>query len=154
MAKAIDVANSFIARAARDGKKLTHLQVMKLSYIAHGVTLAKLDRPLVEVEHAQAWEFGPVFPSIYREFKIFGRKPIDKASRAGKKLTNKSELEIVDEVWKTYGQLSGSQLSAITHRENSPWHEVSRAFGGQIPAGIPIPDHRIKQHYKELLKIA
>ena len=51
------------------------LQLLKLSYIAHGFKLALFDYPLAD-EAVQAWKYGPVFSTIYGEFKHHGSKEI------------------------------------------------------------------------------
>jgi uncharacterized phage-associated protein len=58
------IANYFIARAAADGKRLTPLQLIKLVYIAHGWYLGLTGEPLIN-EPPEAWQYGPVIPSLY-----------------------------------------------------------------------------------------
>ena len=70
------IANYFLELAAKHGEKVTPLKIQKLVYIAHGWHLALYEKPLVYDEFAEAWEYGPVFPSIYHEFKHFGGAPI------------------------------------------------------------------------------
>jgi uncharacterized phage-associated protein len=69
------VANAVLDEARDQGKSLTIMQLLKLVYIAHGWSLALLNVPLVN-EEPEAWQHGPVFPSIYREFRRFGSQPI------------------------------------------------------------------------------
>ena len=61
----VAIANHFI-ELNPDG--LTLMQLLKLSYIAHGFKLG-LDLGPLSRELAQAWKYGPVFPSIYHKFK-------------------------------------------------------------------------------------
>src|ERR1700676_3931940 len=77
---ALAVANWFLARAAADGKSLDPMKLQKLIYFAHGWSLALTDIPLIE-EHPEAWDYGPVIPSVYHEFKLFGRKPITERAK-------------------------------------------------------------------------
>lgn len=56
---------------ARSGGRLTPLQVIKLTYIAHGYSLAINGEPLVD-EAVEAWRHGPVVPSVYHRAKRCG----------------------------------------------------------------------------------
>lgn len=133
-------------------------------YIAHGWHLAYFDKPLVEDEDAEAWEFGPVFPSLYHEFKYRGRMPIielatilsikDRKNLSfEKKIPNilKSDnqtIQLLDTIWEVYGNLTGAALSSLTHRENSPWAEVRAESNGKRNTNID--NEIIKKYYKKL----
>src|SRR5277367_2017193 len=69
------VANYFLDRADQSGKKLDPMQLLKLVYFAHGWYLADSGAPLID-EMVEAWRYGPVIPSLYHEFKAFGKNPI------------------------------------------------------------------------------
>ena len=151
----IAIANYFIDLSS---KGLTLMQLLKLSYIAHGFKLALLDEPLAD-EYAEAWRFGPVFPSIYHEFKY--EKPgliKDKAKRADMQKNilkyvssefNANEETIMKLTYKKYGALSGWQLSAITHAPDTPWHKAWKE--GQHIRGYSIKNEEIKKHYKDMI---
>jgi hypothetical protein len=51
------------------------MQVQKLVYIAHGWMLGLASEPLVDRE-PEAWERGPVFPSLREHIKLSGSKLI------------------------------------------------------------------------------
>src|SRR4051812_24192144 len=65
------VANYFIGRAMQEGKALTPMQVIKLTYLAHAWHLAISSTPLIAAT-VEAWKFGPVIPSLYRSLKKYG----------------------------------------------------------------------------------
>ena len=77
---ALAIANYFIELAHKDKIDIRPLKLMKLVYIAHGYILALLDKPTVgaKLEEVEAWQYGPVFPSVYYSFKQYGSQPIDK----------------------------------------------------------------------------
>ena len=151
----IAIANHFID-LSQNG--LTLMQLLKLSYIAHGFNLAFLDKPLAD-EYAEAWKFGPVFPSIYHEFKYEKPGPIkDKAKWADMQRNilqyvssnfNVNEKTIMKLTYEKYETLSGWQLSAITHAPDTPWHQAWTE--GQSIRGYSIKNQIIKEHYKNLI---
>lgn len=56
--------------------RLTQMKLHRLVYYAHGWHLGFQDTPLLN-ETLEAWPYGPVVPSILREFGRFGAMPID-----------------------------------------------------------------------------
>ena len=146
------VANFFIRRHGRHG--ISPLKLQKLIYIAHGWSLALKDEPLVNDERPEAWKHGPVFPSVYYEFRNFGAKIItreatelaDDLSIETPKVTDDRTKRLLDKVWQEYGQYSGSQLSRLTHKTGSPWHEARKRANGI--RNYHINDEIIKGHYK------
>ena len=144
----IAIANYFLNIKHKDSH-LTLMQILKLSYIAHGFTLALLDKPLSE-ESVEAWRFGPVFPSIYRAFRENGSpmritKPIDGYSGNFENV----EKEIMQSVFDLYGKMDAWELSELTHEKNTPWYVV---FKDNSDDGEIIKDAKIKEHYKKLMK--
>ena len=151
------VANYFLERYMDEG--ITPLKIQKLVYIAHGWHLALEQKPLVNDEYAEAWQFGPVFASLYHEFKHIGREPILELAtetyldQDGKPKTktprvredDKDVRDILDRIWEVYGGYSASQLSAMCHRQDSPWHEVHVRDKSR---NAHIPNERIKIYYE------
>ena len=147
------IANYFIGLGK---EKLTLMQLLKLSYFAHGFSLAILGKPLSE-ESAEAWKFGPVFPSIYYEFKFQGPGFIkefaeedDGESLIQGNFTNE-ELQLMKVVYQIYGSLGGWQLSALTHKQGTPWYEVW-SKEGEDHDGAPIDNVLIKGHFKSIVQ--
>lgn len=70
------IANYFIEKYSRDGD-LTPMKVIKLTYISYGWYLALTENKerLID-ESPVAWDFGPVFPSLYLSLKKYGKKEI------------------------------------------------------------------------------
>jgi uncharacterized phage-associated protein len=72
---ALQIANAFLDRAKKDGKPLTNMKLQKLLYFAQGHSYGLRDKRLIE-DDCQAWQYGPVYPSVYRAFSCFGAGPI------------------------------------------------------------------------------
>jgi len=156
MENPISIANFFIEKAVSSGKPLTNMQAVKLTYIAHGWYLGLAGEPLID-ELAQAWRYGPVIPSVYEEFKSYGRNPITKPASqvlnsdpASNRLSNDELTPFLDKIWEAYGKYSGSALSDMTHRPGTPWDEVYNRQGGKENRDVYIPNDLIQRHYKLL----
>lgn len=143
----LTVADAILKIAKAQGKRLTPMQIVKLTYIAHGWSLGLRGRGLFG-NKIQAWQYGPVIPDLYHATKSYGRTPIPLES-----IGNTDEVGVTPEdraflegVFAKYGHLSGIDLSYLTHRPGTPWKQVYEP--GVM--GIEIPAHLISEHYKEL----
>ena len=149
------VANYFLKQYGKSG--ITPLKIQKLVYIAHGWNLAYHDEPLVDDEYPEAWEYGPVFSSLYHEFKYRGRLPIvDPATVVGTDgrthvpTVNEDSHRLLDKIWEEYGDMSGFQLSALCHQPGSPWDNARQRANGRMNEHID--DDEIRQHYLAILE--
>ncbi|RCL04150.1 MAG: putative phage-associated protein [Candidatus Tokpelaia sp. JSC189] len=125
------VANQFLILAQNKNNTLTLMQLLKLVYIAHGWMLGLYGRPLIRDE-VQAWQYGPVIPRLYNMIRSFKSNPVEGDIDSINEKMDEQEVDIVDQVYQIYGQLSGPHLSRLTHQASSPWHLTYKAeeFGG------------------------
>ena len=143
MYKAVDIANFFITVFRYDEEYPTNLKLNKLVYFAQGHALARLGRPLFD-EDIYAWQFGPVVPSVYQEFKKYGREGVSMIDSELPEFSSE-EAELLIDVARTYGQFTGSSLTAKTHIEGSPWSQV---YDGE-PDRV-ISKDSIKKYFEEI----
>lgn len=158
------IANHFLDFGRTRGSKISPLKIQKLVYISHGWHLALSGgKPLVSDEYVEAWQYGPVFPSVYHEFKHYGASPIlDYATdyklvkRKFKLVTPRVETDDVNAVallgriWKVYGRFSGTQLSGMTHAPGTPWAIVWNE--NKDMRNVHIPNELICKHYLRLME--
>jgi len=70
------IANLMLDEADRSGINVTNLALQKLLYFAHSIFLIESKHPLVS-GYFEAWQYGPVHPTVYSAFKTAGSSPID-----------------------------------------------------------------------------
>ena len=113
-------------------KDITNLSLQKLLYYAQGFYYALFHEALF-TDTCQAWTYGPVFPEIYRTYKINGTNPIELPKEEYEKdlseLTTR-ERDFLDAIISAFGSYSGSVLINITHKEQ-PW---LNARGSLLPS--------------------
>lgn len=142
---AMAVANAFIKRA-KEGRvyDLSPMKLQKLMFYAQSWYLKHhQNTPLLDDVFCR-WQYGPVIPSLYHEFKGYGAAPInDYGNHLGMDHGNyvvttpiipdgdKDAWWYVDEVIRVYGGLSGAQLSNMTHQPGTAWSE-GQPDGGAI----------------------
>jgi uncharacterized phage-associated protein len=158
------LANRFLSRAQRDGERLDHLKLQKLLFLLQGWSLVFAGRPIIR-DSIEAWEYGPVIPSVYRTFKEFGNRPINEPAvwvatdpftgptlvPFDASLANEEE-QLIERVWQTYRPYSGLQLSSLTHEDGMAWHIVKT----QDPAArsAMIPNDLIQREFQKRLEAA
>lgn len=142
---AIEIADHFIARS---GNTKTHLQVQKMTYFAHGFMLGVYGIPLIH-DKVEAWDWGPVIPSLWKRFRRYGSDIILAKPRPPREPFTDREQEILDAVWNYYGKFCGYYLSSIAHDDGSgretPWARCHVRGKNR-----PIPDDTTEQYYKQL----
>lgn len=143
---ASEIADWFLARADQAGEALTPMKVLKLVYIASGWYLAQTDEKLIN-DRIEAWQFGPVVPSLYHRFSHFGSAAITEQPR--KPVFPQPLEELLSIIWNVYGSVSARDLSALTHLPGTPWTET---YNGRRSTAIP--PELIRKHYREMAKIS
>ena len=103
-------------------KGVSPLKLQKLLYYSQ-VWFVKKTGTMLFNDPIKAWVFGPVVASIWSKFKIVRRN--DTIAPINHFYPQPTDLptEVVghlEEVWKSYGHLSGAELVDLTHGE-LPW---------------------------------
>lgn len=139
------VANWFVTRAKRDGRILSIMSLLKLTYITHGWHLEMFNAPLVS-NQIEAWRYGPVIPDVYNDFRGQGVNVQDVVRSVPDAQFAPQDSSLLEQIWTIYGGLSAFRLSDLTHVLGGPW-DIATKMGGNF---APIPDELIKQHYQLL----
>lgn len=145
------IANKILDMRAESGEPpLTIMQLIKLAYIADGWSLALLDKPLAN-EAPEAWQYGPVFRSVYNAFSGLGSRPVrGRAYIRGTEVPiaedfSAQEESILRMVVNSYGKLSAFTLSNLTHQPGTPW---SKAYERGLYSDIDAAE--MKSHFESL----
>lgn len=122
MASAHDVA-AYILRARGP---MSTMKLQKLVYYSQAWHLVWEQRPLF-AEKIEAWANGPVVYELFDAHR--GRYTIGPEWAEGDPgCLSSEERSSIDAVLESYGDLSGRQLSHLTHSEG-PWREARRGLG-------------------------
>ncbi|GDX35881.1 hypothetical protein LBMAG18_03920 [Alphaproteobacteria bacterium] len=157
------IANYFLWRAWREEVQITPMKLIKLVYIAYGWNLVINQNKLFN-EKILAWDYGPVIPSIFHEFKRFGKDPITKGnyatdgdchSETGELLSvpivsgdDNEVLKVLNAEWEIYKFKDGLELSKITHEEGSAWSIAYKQGAGKNSV---LSDDDIKKRSSEAI---
>lgn len=156
MYSAIAVANYFVQKALTDNADMTPIKLVKLTYIAHGWHLAITGgKPLIS-ESVLAWRYGPIVQSVYNAFKKYGREQVtslefDFGNRVAT-VEDRKTKEILNRVWEVYKDFTGPQLSALTHKSDTPWDKVRQLDDSKSLVIAIIPNESIFSFYSTRVK--
>jgi uncharacterized phage-associated protein len=111
------LAKWFVNRAARDeDRDVDPMKLQKLLYLAQSQYVYCYSSRLV-VEPTQAWEYGPVVGTVYREYRTFDDGPIhqDLADNGPWTALRSEVVEAMESTWQSFSRFSGWELSVMTH---------------------------------------
>lgn len=151
------IANFFLDKAEEEEIGISPMKLLKLVYIGYGWMIAALDEPPFD-EAIEAWEHGPVVPSLYHEFKHYRKDSItcrsglfdlEDSEYTEPRIPDKDEGAniVLSKVWDAYKYFDAWALRNKTHEEDTPWSET------YVPGkNIPIPPERIKTHFNRKIR--
>ncbi|NBC33165.1 MAG: DUF4065 domain-containing protein [Alphaproteobacteria bacterium] len=150
------VANFFLEKGFKEGVSIDQLKLQKLVYYSHAWHLGNDLGPLFP-DDIEAWPHGPVIRDLYVDFKDAGRKPIqhfafdlDGRMPVVDPDVDPQSIQLLEEVWKAYRDLSGIQLSNSTHGTAEPWSIVARHYGA-LESKPRIPNELIENVFRAKL---
>lgn len=119
MRKAESVANYVIAYGMKIGHPVSNLQLQKILYYIQVHFLKKKGIPFFKDE-IEAWQFGPVIPTVFYQYAAFGPAPITmfKTQKIDLKQEEKKDLE---QIVKEKAILSLLEIVADTNKKGKAW---------------------------------
>ncbi|MHA7261935.1 Panacea domain-containing protein [Arthrobacter sp. TMN-37] len=117
----VDVAQFILS----ENGPMSTMKLQKLCYFSQGWFLAWTSRPLFR-EDFQAWANGPVCRELYNLHR--GDYGVDKLNVNSLGQVTDQQKRMIRAVLESYGQMSGYQLSELTHK-GRPWKSVRDRLG-------------------------
>ncbi len=157
----LEVCRHIINYSNEKKYEISNLKLQKLLYFAQGCFLIDKDKPCFN-EKIEAWDFGPVVPEAYHEYKVYGATNIppithvfkfdkDNLFKSGyveykdNIITDEDKAEL-NEVVDSLSKLSAIDLVEYTHSQK-PWKDA------YIPGcNIEISNSAIKECFMQYEK--
>lgn len=146
---ATKVAQYFLTR-----KELTPKKLQKLVYYAYAWFVALNNDSADDIKNVlfaevpQAWVHGPVFPSLFREYREYGWNEVKKL-KGRIKFANDDVQALLEVIWSKFGGYSADELEAMTHNE-LPWREARAGVPFLAPSDKELSLSTIFTYYNEL----
>lgn len=151
------IANLILDEADQNRYAITNLALQKLAYFAHAMFLIDQKRPLMS-GYFEAWEYGPVHPSIYQAFKSEGARPIKiRAMRVNPATGERTAIdppsdprvrEHIVRILHSYGRMTPGRLVEISHAKGAPWDFIVNKGRTSLAFGLRISDDVIMERFK------
>lgn len=116
----VDSAARFLCK--RSNWTLSNLSLQKLLYLAQVEHADRCDgAPLVEAGF-QAWDYGPVIPSLYQRLRMFGGDSVEDVFYDAREIRENSNSErSLLNIWREFGSAAPGELIELTHWERGAW---------------------------------
>lgn len=118
--RAIDVANYIIHVREVQGHVMDPLKLQKLLYFIQGMFLILRDRPCFE-DDIEAWDFGPVVPEVYFEYRFYGSASIPDPGFSDNIWFG--DRELLCEIIEVYARCSNANLLEVISKHDC-WKET------------------------------
>jgi uncharacterized phage-associated protein len=151
------VANFILDFCEQRGRMVSNLALQKIVYFCHVWSLIFLGRPLIRHKF-EAWEFGPVLPYLYRDFKELDQAAIDRRATHLDPMDGMKKVveyrfdpdteRLLREVVNFYSRLGVGELVKLSHAKGGPWYTVWH-HGAIINPGMKIDDTEIAVFYSK-----
>ena len=157
----LDIARYIINECNEKGIIISNLKLQKLLYFVQGYTFAfEGHRCFSNV--IQAWDYGPVCPDAYHEFKRYGAmniptvKTYTECSIENHKIKIETKTynplmvdaktrEIIDAIIDNYGKYSATTLVEITHGQ-TPWEKTY--YNHPMEKNVIISEELIRRYFE------
>jgi len=154
--KALDTAKYLVYLASQESEAefISHMRLQKLLYYIQGWSLAiRHDAAFGAV--IEAWQHGPVVPSVFREMKnqyqSLKDQPIPFAFGSDPESLSDNEKGFIRSVWDSYKRFSATELRNKTHKE-LPWLIAYRDCAPGEHCSAEITQESMRQYFSETSK--
>lgn len=143
MYSVLDVARYIIWYCKEQGYTISNLKLQKILYFVQAEFLVSRGEPCF-YEEIEAWDFGPVIPEVYHEFKIYGSSaiPRSEAKNSNILILNRDKC-MIDDMVDECANYSASYLVEVTHNQD-PWNDVYEKYCNNI-----ISKESIKEYFEK-----
>ncbi|WP_159866320.1 Panacea domain-containing protein [Novosphingobium sp. 9U] len=131
------LANLLLDWADAESITMTPMKLQKLLYFCHADYLRAMGKPLVRQDF-EAWDYGPVEPSVFAEFKSSSKSPIKTRAMqfvpaTGERVlaepkVDDSDLKLLRSLYNIYKHASATALSDLSHETRGPWAVARHLF--------------------------
>ena len=146
MHSATSVAEYILAKYAEKDVSLSNLKLQKILYFLQAEFLVRTEKPLF-LDAILAWDIGPVVPSVYKKYRIFGGADIPYRPQNRQFPFSRKEKAVIDEIVFSTLDYSASQLTEMTMHQKIWLDAYENAVGTEIST------EKIKNFFQKPMKM-
>lgn len=122
MYEALDVARYVINYENSQNRSVSNLRLQKLLYFIQAQFLVTNHRACFS-DAMEAWDFGPVVPSVYHEYKAYGSSSLPQSLSQGTVNITGEDRSLINRMLDKCSHYSTTMLVSMTHRQQ-PWKDA------------------------------
>lgn len=131
---ASNVASYIIDKCVRENEPVSNLQLQKILFFVQE-RYCEVTGSFLFDDDFEAWMYGPVIPSVYRTYSIWGGRKINWKFNAGASIPGYA-ADVIDPVIVSKRSIPPWKLVDQTHTPDSAWYEI---YQGGCGDGDVIP---------------
>ena len=116
----ISYLNAAHRLGVNSGWSISNLKLQKILYMAD-MNFSGQGKGRLINDDFEAWDYGPVLPSLYRDCKAFGASPVPNIFWGARDLNGTPEAAILDLAWERLKSKSPGELVQATHWPDGAW---------------------------------
>lgn len=151
------LANLMLDWGDQEGVGISPMKLQKLLYFCHADYLVQFGKRLVRQDF-EAWNYGPVIPSVYAEFKSAGSRPISSRASSFDPVTAQrrtltcslphDEETRLHTLYTFYRQFTAERLSDLSHELDGPWRQARSLFSNGLNMDRRVTAEMIQRHHR------
>lgn len=121
----LNIAKYIVQRSNEDGYPVSNLQLQKILFYSQREFLRKSGKPLF-MEEFEAWQFGPVVPSIYRRYCGSAALPLTLYDKDDYGFIDEESKSIISRILKEKETLNPWDMVKDLHQPGRAWAIIYR----------------------------
>jgi uncharacterized phage-associated protein len=134
----------------QSGETLNLMKLNALLYYAEAWSLAVFGHELTS-EEIQAWDHGPMFPSLWELLKHRGWNPLESGDLPQATGLGDETVSLLDDVWQAYADFSLPELEKMI-KQDAPWKDARRGLPAWDLSKKPMSKAAMAKFYKATLE--
>lgn len=122
------MAGYIVNKCIDDGHPIINLQLQKILYFIQKYYIQTKKSNGIFPEDFEAWQFGPVIPSIYYKYSGYGALSIDMREEGS--TLDREDQAIVDPIIDEKRAMDPKELVNETHKPGGAWDQVYQGGKG------------------------
>ena len=129
--KAKDIARYVIFYCHKHRCAISNLKLQKILYFIQAYFLVSVRKPCFS-DVIEAWEYGPVVPGVYKEYKVYGSLNIPCTDDESEfSYIEDDDYDSLNRILAEVSEYPASRLVDITHNQ-SPWIDARKSMDNRI----------------------
>lgn len=120
--KALQIAQYIINHEFENSRPVSNLRLQKLLYYVQLYFLMCTGQPCFS-DRVEAWDFGPVVPNVYHQYKRFGSMIIQEVNDQAENGLDTDDRQLIDQMLDKCSYKTTRELVEISHQQ-SPWRKA------------------------------